>query len=523
MNKLITPLKDTRQPLLYKKARKLLVDPLIGGRVPRGQPVQFRGDTWLAVDHSPANIRILNLLGYKVPEPMRTHYEYPDDAFHAQIETSIFLTQNRRAFCLNDIGTGKTRAALFAFDYLKQAGLADKMLVMAPLSTLTDAWVREIFREFPHLDFNLLYKFGMTGKKRQALLDIPADIYIINYEGVKVLRDALLARKDIDTICIDEIAILRNTQTDRWKAINDVVQAREHVWGMTGSPTPNGPQDAYGQAKLIVPATTPVYFGQYRDTVMVKFGQYDYHPAKGWQAVVAKLLSPNIRFTRAECLDLPPTMVSTRFVDMGPKQKSVYKQIVDHYRAISDEGGITAANAAVAYTKLVQISCGYVYGDRKKPIRLDNDSRLTLLKELLEGAANKVLVFVPFKFAVANVFKYCQSEKFGTALVTGDVSVPERNKIFSRFRDDDKLKVIVAHPKTMSHGLTLTSADTVIWFSPPNGAEQYEQANGRITRPGQKSKTFVIHIVASNTERVAFSRVSRRLGGQAALLEILNG
>jgi DNA repair and recombination RAD54-like protein len=112
--------------------------------------------------------------------------------------------------------------------------------------------------------------------------------------------------------------------------------------------------------------------------------------------------------------------------------------------------------------------------------------------------------------------------QYECAIVSGEVSKNERDEIYGRFQDpNDPLRVIVATPGTMSHGLTLTEASTVIWFAPIHSNEIYRQACARVRRPGQKRTTVVVHVAACDAERRMYDRLEKKESVQGVLLDML--
>src|SRR5215471_303324 len=143
--------------------------------------------------------------------PILKEYNFPTvdpkkPAFKVQKITAAMLTTEKRGYVLNDLGTGKTRCVLWTFDYLRRKKLANKMLVIAPLSTLNRVWESEIALEF-NFDYAVLHG---SKEKRLYQLRRNVDIYIINHDGVATIISELQARKDIDVVCIDELATYRN-------------------------------------------------------------------------------------------------------------------------------------------------------------------------------------------------------------------------------------------------------------------------------------------------------------------------
>ena len=226
--------------------------------IPSAKEFMYKGSNLVAVPHTLASTRALHALGIKAPSPIKHYYSWPGQykPFYAQLETAAFLTLNDRAFVLNDMGCGKTLSALWAFDYLRSLGLAKKMLIVSPLSTLERTWADEVFRHFSHLNVAVLHG---TKSRRLKMLDEDVDIYLINHDGLETVEKELIAKTEIDTLLVDEVASFRNAATKRWKCLNRIAKGRERLWGMTGTPTPNLPTDAWAQCKLISPERVPQY------------------------------------------------------------------------------------------------------------------------------------------------------------------------------------------------------------------------------------------------------------------------
>ena len=161
----------------------------VAALIPTALTHEWQDGKWLSVPHNVEETKLLNNIGYEVPSPILSQYGWSGvKAFDTQISTAAMLVSSKRGYVLNSIGTGKTCAALFAYDFLREQGVVKKCLVVAPLSTLTSVWEREVFTRFNHLECISL--FG-TKSKRAKLLQVPADIYVINHDGIAVIRDEL--------------------------------------------------------------------------------------------------------------------------------------------------------------------------------------------------------------------------------------------------------------------------------------------------------------------------------------------
>lgn len=461
----------------------------------------------------------LRTMGVDVHPPVgSTNYDYRGGKpFDIQIRTVAMLTEHPRAYVLSSMGTGKTKCVCWAFDYLKAMGSAKRMLVVAPLSTLRFTWAREIFSTTPHLKYNVLH--GSLDKRR-ALLAEPKDIYIINHDGLALLADEIIRRTDIDVLVIDELAVYRN-RSKRTRTAETIARQKPTVWGMTGAPTPNAPTDVFQQAKIITPHNVPKYFGSFRDMTMLKINSFKWVPKKGAIDTAIRAMRPNVRFTLDDVMELPPFISRTQDVAMGSKQTKIYAEVKRASYAMLQSGEVQAANAGAVMSKLLQISLGWVYLNDGSVAKLDGDDRVKALVDIVEAADNKVLIFVPFKHALAGVSEALTVAGIINEPVSGDTSPLERDRIFRRFQSTNEMKALPAHPQCVAHGITLTAADTVVWFAPITSAEIYDQANARIRRIGQMHKQLFLHLQATPVERHIYKLLINKIKVQDDLLQIL--
>jgi len=183
-------------------------------------------------------------------------------------------------------------------------------------------------------------------------------------------------------------------------------------------------------------------------------------------------------------------------------------------------GTISAVNEAVKLQKLVQIACGVAYGDQGEDIELDCAPRINLVKELIEEAGEKVILFVPLT-GTLHMLEREISKHWSTAVVNGEVSKAKRDQIFRAFQQERNPRVLIAHPGTMAHGLTLTEANTIIWYGPINSNDTYQQANGRIERIGKRYVSNLIHIEGTEVERRMYTRLKNKEKLQGLLLDLI--
>lgn len=487
---------------------------------PHAKEMMFQGRRSLIMPHGQDETRMLRNMDYPVPAPITEHYAFPgrNRPFEAQIKTSAAMTMQPRFFCLNGMGTGKTRSTLWAYDWLRARKLARRMLVICPLSTMRFTWEREIEDNLPHLVAHVIYG---TRKKRLAQLAKPADIQIINHDGVRTVLNHLVADRTIDVVVFDEVAVYRNSQAVRSKLAYDLARGRGWVWGLTGSPTPNEVTDAYGLLKLITPDKCPRSFVRFRDSLMLPQGPFNWVPRKDAAERVAELLQPCTRYTLDEIVELPQMVMRKVHTGMGARQAAVYAKMRDEMAVLLKEGQITAANGGVHLGKLLQISSGFVYDDDGKPAVFDPDERLEAMLNAIENTKGKTIVFSSWKQSADLIDKFLTREKIDHRNVVGDTPTKQRDEIFRLFQNTDRPRVLNANPRTMSHGLTLTLADTIIWFSPTTSLETFEQANARIRRIGQSSKQQVLMLTSTSADTRTYQRLQAKADLQESVLDLL--
>lgn len=496
--------------------------------IPDAKVMDWRGTPITLVPHRLDETLILKNLGFEVPSPVQYHYDWSGqyDPFEVQRTTVDMLTLHPRAFCLNDMGAGKTISTLWAYDYLKNKKRVNRALIVAPLSTLERAWGDEIFRNFPHLNYAVLH--GSRQKRLGLLADQAFDLYIVNHDGMEIIADDLAERHDIDLIVIDELAVLRNAQTARWKVANEICNKQKprgiirRVWGLTGTPTPNAPTDAYAQVKLLAPERIPYGFGRFKDKVMQQISQYVWVPRQDAQEIVASYMHPSVRFSLQDCVDLPELVHVERHAPLSAEQAKAYNQMMDMLATEVANGEILAVNEGVKASKLIQIAAGVVYDVDGTERVSGADARVKVVQELVEeSTSGKTIVFVPFRAVVKYVADKLRKAGYTVATVDGGTGKRERDQIFSQFQAGKELQVIVAIPSCMAHGITLTAASTIVWYAPVTSNEIFTQANARCHRPGQKHKCVVAQIGGTPIERRYYKRLKDKQSSQGLLLELL--
>ena len=526
--------------LFHDRARNLLVyktaDPQrIVQHVPGAQ--RINGSEFVAVPNKLHSLQICRFLGLPILAPMAA-YDWPialgrSPCAH-QKTMANFMVAHPRSFNLSDPGTMKTLAALWAADFVmrdyESRGEKCHALVLAPLSILEDAWLNEINRNFlDRRTGSLVYGSAAQRLKR---LQADADFYVINYDGLSVgtkVRPIRLGgvaahiqnRADIKIIVIDEARNYHDSQTRRHRVARLAFGHRPFLWLLTGTPTSNGPLDAYGQARLVNGARGTSFTG-WRDQTMMQISNFKWAPRKGAAEKVKEMLSPAVRFAIEDVWDGPPMVTETRSVELTAEQTKLLREIKNGFVMELKSGKtITAVNEAAVRTKMLQVCQGAVYDEHHNWHAVDALPRKNELMSIVQSGGSKILCFVPLTSVVRLVYSWLR-EGYKTGVINGATPPAERQAIIRSFQDDaNGIRIIVADPGCLSLGVNLFAARTVIWYGATDKAEQYLQGCKRAHRPGQKFPVLVTRIVATPLEREIYRRIEANQALQGCVLEMV--
>lgn len=461
----------------------------------------------------------LAALNIDAPSPLLRDYEWTGKhtPFEHQKTTASFLSIRKRAFCFNEQGTGKTASVIWAADYLMKLGLVKRVLVLCPLSIMKSAWQKDLFTFAMHRSCSVAHG---SAEQRRKILAAGSEFVIINFDGVGVVLDEIMAG-GFDLIVVDEANSYKNAQTNRWKLLNKIMkESNPRLWMLTGTPAAQSPVDAYGLAKLVNPTGCPKYFAEFKDSVMRQVTKFKWTPKPSAAATVHYVLQPAIRFEKKDCLDLPPVTHLEREAPLTPQQAKYYKLLKEQMLIEAEGEEVSAVNAAVKINKLLQLSGGAVYTDDGSVLEFDISNRLNVVLEVIEEASNKVLVFVPFTHTIDLLRERLEKEGISCGVINGKVPLNKRSELVDHFQTRMDPHVLLIQPQAASHGLTLTAADTIIWYAPVTSVETYLQANARIDRPGQKSAMTVVHIKGSPVEAKLYGMLQDNIAHHEKLVDL---
>lgn len=432
-----------------------------------------------------------------------------------QLHAIEHLCANPGAGLFAKPGMGKTSSTLAAFTVLKEAGAVTSMLVVAPLRPVHKVWPAEIqkWADFNGLTFEILH-----GKDKAAASRRPADVYLINYEGLKWLVGYTNSEgvwvpgngipASVDMLVLDESTKIKAHKAQRTKIATDLSRQMKRTVILTGTPAPNSIMDLFAQIRALDGGKR---LGQF----ITKFRRaYCFEePQRGgyskWtvkpgavKAIVEKVEDICYTLDYEGHLEMPELVINTIAVDLPKSARNTYEELADKFYAQINGDTVSAKNAAVVGMKLRQIVGGGVYTEEGSTEFETN--KLEALRDLIEEQAGAPLIIaVGFKHEVDRIRSYLEDSSI--PYLGGGVSTKESNRIIDDWNAGN-IPVLLAHPTSVAHGLNLQAGgNSVCWYTLTWNLEEHIQLNGRVWRQGQPANVVTIHyIVAEDTidERV---------------------
>lgn len=439
-----------------------------------------------------------------------------DPRLHAYQERAVrHLWANPRACLFLEMGLGKTASVLQAIT--PEHG---RVLVIAPKRVAEHVWPTEVQKWRP--DLTVEVAAGTAVKRRDALRLSSARIVTLGRDNV---ADAVAVKGRFDTIVLDELSSFKNRDTQRWRAAMKVCVAAPYVWGLTGTPSPNGYTDLWAQLSLV---DLGVRLGRsivsfrkrhFEGTDYIAGGIVSkYRLRDGSQKWIDSRLSDICISMRSEdYLDLPPTIVNRVEVAMPLAAVKAYETMKrDLVTQLESGDHVTAASAAVASGKLSQITSGFMYHEDTgapgpRPVDELHRAKVDAVAEIIAEAEGGVLVFYRFRHELEMLRKAMPE-----ARTVDEPGVLEE-------WNAGRVPVLLAHPASAGHGLNLQSGGhTVVWASPTWSLELYQQANARLARQGQTRPVMIHHVVVpSSVDTSILSTLEGKSSVQDALMVAL--
>ena len=374
-----------------------------------------------------------------------------------------------------------------------------KVLVIGPLRVCSSVWPEER-KKWDGLDFLRMSVIIGDAKQRAAALRSPADVYVINRENVKWLTDYLEKHNmpwPFDMVVIDELSSFKNHQSQRWRALRKVRPYIRRIVGLTGTPAGNGLMDLWAETYLIDNGQRLGRFiGRYREayfkpaSMNPHTGQvFTYAPRPGAEELIyGKIADISVSMKAGDFLDMPDCVTVTHTVELEVAERKLYDRMKDELFVSLDGEPIEAANAAVLYGKLLQLSSGAIYNAEREVLPV-HDRKLDALEELIEEAnGQNVLIAYWFQHDRDRIRKRLP----GARVLETDRDIADWNAGI--------IPVALISPASAGHGLNIQQGGHIlIWFSLVWSLELYQQTNARLWRQGQKEVVTIHHIVTRDT------------------------
>ena len=436
------------------------------------------------------------------------------------------LVANPKMFVCLDMGMGKTVSTLTAINYLMfNTFEINKVLIIAPKRVAQFTWSDEVLK-WNHLKHLRVSKIIGDLKSRVLGLKTDADIYTINREQVSWLVEYCLENKltwDFDCVVIDESSSFKNPSSVRFRALKKVADITSHLFLLTGTPTPNGLLDIWAQVYLLdkgkrlgknITTYRRTFFYPERtggNGVVFKYGLRD-----GSEEMIYNLLGDIMMSLKAkDYLCLPNRIDNYIKLEMPPKVRKMYDEFEKEYilEFKNSDKVIEANSAGVVCGKLLQLANGRVYDEDKNVIDIHR-IKLDALKEIIEDNEGKpILVFYYFKHDFEILMEELKSLN------------PRTLESEKDFRDwnDKKIRILLAHPASMGHGLNLQSGGNIIvWYGLTWSLELYQQANARLYRQGQTESVIIHHLLMKDTiDEDVIERLSKKEKTQDDLINAI--
>ena len=411
------------------------------------------------------------------------------------------------------VGIGKTSATLAALSRLLKSGESKGALVIAPMRVANLTWPMEVQRWD---DFNWMRVANLrTEAGKRAFLQGKAHIYVVNFESIPILIKLLKGRKDVgmdapyDVIVVDEIGKIRNPSSKRVNAYRREMPHEKHarIWGLTGTPAPNTLMDLFAQVRFVDGGKRlGRAFDLFKQTYFRPTGYqgYQWKELPGSQEKIENRIADiTLTLRSKDWLNLPETVVEDVEVhlpsDLANRYREFERELVLEIRKDKD---ITAANAAALVSKLLQFTSGSVYDEEGKYHEL-HDLKLKALERIAKEADSPLLVAVAFKHELARI-----RERFPQAKFFQDAKGLKAQKDMLEEWNAGRIPMLVAHPKSMSHGLNLQAGgNNLVWMSLTYSRDDYEQTIGRLERRGQDAVVKVWRIMCPDTVDYAVATV----------------
>lgn len=409
------------------------------------------------------------------------------------------------------MGCGKTLTAIAVAGAAYQMGKINKVLIVAPTSVCS-VWPKE-FDDYADFKYCVKVLLGDKDKRLKMLDDLDnfpfkaLKVAVINYEST--WREGLfekLVEWNADLIIADESQRIKTHDAEQSKAMHKLGDFAKYKMILSGTPVQNDAIDIFSQYRFLDPNIFGMNFFAFRNryAIMGGFNRRQIIGYRDLDQLIKKEHSIAYRVTKEEALDLPEQTFESRYIMMSPKEKNLYDRIrKDSFAELENGGQITATTVLTKLLRLQQFTGGFIVADEKDKPEQVGHGKLDALEDIIDDyviAANKKLVvFARFRAEIDIIEKLLQKKKLRYGCIYGDIKLESRGDIVKDFQTNPETMIFLAQIDTAGLGITLTAANTCVYYSVNFNYAAYSQSLARIHRIGQRNACTYIHLTMKGT------------------------
>lgn len=418
----------------------------------------------------------------------------------------------RRGFgFLFEMGCGKTLTAIAVAGTLYAEHKINKLLVVAPTSVCS-VWPEDFgkFADFPHLEKIMLGTKSQRLKQLKELESFPCEalkVAVINYESV--WRDDIfdkLVEFNANMIICDESQRIKTHDAQQSKAMHQLGDLARYKLILSGTPVQNNAVDLYSQYRFLDPTVFGNNFYKFRNRfcVMGGFNRRQIVNYKDLDLLIKKEHSIAYRVTKKEALDLPEQTFETRYITLTPSEKKLYNTLKkESATELANGETISASTVLTKLLRLQQFTGGFVIADGEEKPRQIGSGKINALEDIVDDyvidSGKKLVIFARFRAELDLIQKLLDKKKLKYGVIYGDIKLSDRGEIVKDFQENEETKVFLAQIDTAGLGITLTAADTCVYYSVNFNYAAYSQSLARIHRIGQRNTCTYIHLTTKGT------------------------
>ena len=446
-------------------------------------------------------------------------YKFKTKPYEHQM-TALEKSWNKENFAyFMEMGTGKTKVLIDNLAMLYDKGKIDGALIIAPKGVVKTWYEQELPTHLPdHIEnVTVLWQSNITKTQREKLeslfeIETAMHILIMNVEGLSTDKGVKFASKFLNShktlMAIDESTTIKTPKAKRTKNIIDLGKHAKYRRIMTGSPITKNPLDLYTQCEFLDPylldfASYYAFRNRYAEMKTMHVRGRSIQVVDRFQnlgELSDKIKNFSERILKEDCLDLPPKVFIKRHVSLTPDQKKIYEQMKKAAMAVLNGKVTTTMTVLTQLMRLHQITCGHFTADDGSIQAVENN-RLNELMNILEEIDGKAIIWANYQLSVGEIIQKI-IKVFGEDSYVhyyGLTSQEDRQDNIRKFQNDPKCRFLVGTPQTGGYGITLTQANTVIYYSNGYDLEKRLQSEDRAHRIGQTKTVTYVDIIAEDT------------------------